>query len=342
MPVLQITGGRDYRLTPMDAALLTAIHRGPVHPFYADLLARAERCLGCTIAQPSIMYEGGALGADRDCRHIAERSGLPYLTFEADWDTHGKAAGPIRNSDMLAGRHPAWGEVDEPAWVLAFPGNDGTADMIAKAHRKGLPVLDLGGKHRDDFAPFQRWTRDDSWLVIHGGTAAIAGVRANRPGVGLPIASGHWLKVNGRPVIPAWCEYVGRDAHGLAGHPLFANPFPVRPVGKEQPDMVVVRIRNEWRQMKLAEALAPFEQHLRQLAARAEVRAVLAQLYETGKVLVCWCDAKKPCHACVVARAALHTYAAAVNRQVWAQPAASAHAADAQGQAPVADLAGGG
>jgi hypothetical protein len=341
MPVLQITGGRHYRLTPMDAALITAIHRGPVVPLYADLLARAARCLDCAIAPPTAMYEGGAAGADSDARHVAQRSGLPVLTFEADWTTHGKAAGPIRNGYMLDGYHRL-GPMEPPSLVLAFPGGVGTADMIAKAQRKGLPVLDLGGAHSGDFAPFQRWTKDDAWLVRLGMPEAIAEQRAKRPGVGLPIVSGHWLKVSGEVCLSSSCEYVGRTAHGLPGHPLFSNPFPVRPVGKDKPDRVVVFVGGRWTEMGIAEALGPFEQHLRHLARDVRVRAALAQLYAAGKVLVCWCDSKKPCHACIVARAALYTHAADVNRQVWARPVGSAHGQHApaapQGEADVAHL----
>src|SRR5690606_37206676 len=164
----QLTGGRHYRLTPMDAALITAIHRGPVCPLYADLLARAERCLGCAIAPATALYEGGADGADSDARHVAQRSGLPVITFEADWYPGGgpldRSAGPRRNSDMLAGYHRL-GPVEPPSLVLAFPGGVGTGDMIVKEHRKGLRVLDLGGAHSTYFAPFQRWTKDDAWLL---------------------------------------------------------------------------------------------------------------------------------------------------------------------------------
>lgn len=320
MPVLQITGGRSYRLSPLDAALLTAIHRGPICPLYADLLARAERCMGCAIAPPTALYEGGADGADTDSRHVAQRSGLPVVTFLADWTRHGKAAGPLRNTQMLAGNHRL-GPVEPPRWLLAFPGGDGTADMVAKAHRAGLPTLDLGGAHRSEFAPLQRWTKDDAWLLRVGAPEAIAAERARRPGVGLPIASGHWLKVRGEVCLSSSCEYVGRDAHGLRGHPLFANPYPVKPVGKHAPDRVVVCIASTWEEMHIDEALQPFERHLRARARDPKVRAALAQLYAAGKVLVCWCDSRKPCHACIVARAALMIAAADANRQAWGQVA---------------------
>jgi hypothetical protein len=65
----------------------------------------------------------------------AERQ-IPVETFEADWATHGKAAGPIRNRKML----DAGADL-----VLAFPvGNSktspGTWDCIEAAAERGIPV----------------------------------------------------------------------------------------------------------------------------------------------------------------------------------------------------------
>ena len=54
----------------------------------------------------------------------------------ADWRKHGKAAGPIRNQEMLdAGAH----------LVIAFPGGRGTADMVGRARSAGVPVLHVDG-----------------------------------------------------------------------------------------------------------------------------------------------------------------------------------------------------
>ncbi len=51
----------------------------------------------------------------------------------ADWTTHGRAAGPIRNARMLAEYHPDL--------VIAFPGGRGTLDMVSKAERAGVAVI---------------------------------------------------------------------------------------------------------------------------------------------------------------------------------------------------------
>ncbi|MGZ8317498.1 MAG: DUF2493 domain-containing protein [Telluria sp.] len=80
----------------------------------------------------TLLIEGGAPGADRWGRKWAEANGVPVRTYLADWSAYGKAAGIIRNSLMLA--------EGQPDGVTAFPGGTGTADMVAKAKRAGLPV----------------------------------------------------------------------------------------------------------------------------------------------------------------------------------------------------------
>lgn len=83
------------------------------------------------------IIEGGARGADRLARHWAEH---PYgcavvETYEADWENQGSFAGPARNARMLAeGR---------PDLVIAFPGGRGTADMMRKARKAGVEVIEI-------------------------------------------------------------------------------------------------------------------------------------------------------------------------------------------------------
>ena len=77
---------------------------------------------------------GGAPGADQCAERAALRLGLPVMEFPADWKSHGRAAGPIRNSLML--------KIFKPDLVLAFPlrGSRGTWDMVNRAHLAGVPV----------------------------------------------------------------------------------------------------------------------------------------------------------------------------------------------------------
>jgi hypothetical protein len=46
------------------------------------------------------VVSGGAFGADRLGEQWAKEQGIPVKIFKADWNRHGKAAGPIRNEQM--------------------------------------------------------------------------------------------------------------------------------------------------------------------------------------------------------------------------------------------------
>jgi aspartokinase-like uncharacterized kinase len=96
---------------------------------YADAQAVAKAL--AAEAPVDMIIEGGAKGADRLGRAWAIRNGVHYATVPALWDTYEYAAGPIRNSAMLLLR---------PTKVVAFPGGKGTADMVRKAKKAGVPV----------------------------------------------------------------------------------------------------------------------------------------------------------------------------------------------------------
>lgn len=46
------------------------------------------------------IVSGGAKGADRMAENYAKNKRYKFTKFPADWKKHGKAAGPIRNSEM--------------------------------------------------------------------------------------------------------------------------------------------------------------------------------------------------------------------------------------------------
>jgi len=48
---------------------------------------------------------------------------------------HGRAAGPVRNAQMLA--------EGKPDFVVAFPGGRGTADMCKQARARGVKVVEV-------------------------------------------------------------------------------------------------------------------------------------------------------------------------------------------------------
>lgn len=78
------------------------------------------------------IIEGGARGADRIAGEWADERGISKRVFPADWDTHGLAAGPLRNQQML--------DEGQPDLVIAFPGGAGTRDMMKRAKLADVPV----------------------------------------------------------------------------------------------------------------------------------------------------------------------------------------------------------
>jgi hypothetical protein len=81
-----------------------------------------------------ILVHGDAPGADTMAAEWANNIGLIVESHPADWKTHGRSAGPIRNQEMLDSG------IDG---VVAFPGGNGTADMVHRATEAGVPVWDL-------------------------------------------------------------------------------------------------------------------------------------------------------------------------------------------------------
>lgn len=84
-------------------------------------------------AKVDVVIHGAARGADTLAGEWAAARGIPVLEFPADWKTHGKKAGPIRNQQML--------DEGKPNFVVAFPGGAGTADMVGRAKAAGLPTM---------------------------------------------------------------------------------------------------------------------------------------------------------------------------------------------------------
>jgi len=81
------------------------------------------------------VIEGGYSGADKLAKQWAKLNGINVEEYRADWDKYGVAAGPIRNTQML--------DEGRPDFVVAFPGGAGTADMVTKAKKAGLEVMEI-------------------------------------------------------------------------------------------------------------------------------------------------------------------------------------------------------
>jgi len=113
-----VTGGRNYDDLGAVWSQLDAFHalQGPI----------------------SVVIHGGARGADLLAEKWAIANGVRHIAYKADWETHGRAAGPIRNRRMV--------EDAKPDLVIAFPGGSGTADCVHWAHEAGVTVVQPYGR----------------------------------------------------------------------------------------------------------------------------------------------------------------------------------------------------
>lgn len=92
-------------------------------------IQRHATCEGQTV-----IIHGAAKGADSLADLAARQLGYSVEKYPADWSSHGRAAGPIRNQLM----------VDKGADIcLAFPiGNSrGTYDCMNRARQAGIHVV---------------------------------------------------------------------------------------------------------------------------------------------------------------------------------------------------------
>jgi len=85
------------------------------------------------LTRPFRIVTGGAPGADALAQDWASRHAVPCDVVPADWATHGRAAGPLRNQRML--------DEHQPVAVIAFPGGRGTLDMVRRAEAAGVRVF---------------------------------------------------------------------------------------------------------------------------------------------------------------------------------------------------------
>lgn len=92
------------------------------------------------LAQPLDIRQvvaGGAKGADSLAELWAREYNYPFLSCPADWNLHGRSAGPIRNRQMAK-------YVSESPFhklALAFGGGRGTDDMCAVSIANKINVI---------------------------------------------------------------------------------------------------------------------------------------------------------------------------------------------------------
>jgi len=109
-----VCGGRDYK----DKMFLWNILDGYGPPEITEIIS------------------GMATGADAFAAEWAIKSGFKLHKYPADWKTHGKAAGMIRNRQMLV--------EGKPDLVIAFQGGVGTKAMVNIAEKAGVRVYKVG------------------------------------------------------------------------------------------------------------------------------------------------------------------------------------------------------
>ena len=81
-----------------------------------------------------VVIHGGAKGADDMAGRWASARHIVPEVYRAEWDKHGKEAGPLRNWRMA--------REGEPDLVVAFPGGKGTASMVRIARQCGIHVIE--------------------------------------------------------------------------------------------------------------------------------------------------------------------------------------------------------
>ena len=128
--ILVACGGRDLIISDQDCArsMLSVVPGCDVH----------------------LLIHGNAKGADAAINRAAHLLAWPCLAISADWQRHGRCAGPIRNQQLLqlaiekaiALQLPTQEQIS--ILVIAFPGGKGTADLIQQARklsaRSAVPI----------------------------------------------------------------------------------------------------------------------------------------------------------------------------------------------------------
>jgi hypothetical protein len=109
-----VCGGRDFNDYEYFEAVLTTIS-----------LSMPITCI----------IHGDASGADSLAGKWAEKKNIQVEKYPADWKALGRAAGPIRNKQMI--------DEGKPDLVVAFPGGRGTSNMVSLTKKSGIDLLEV-------------------------------------------------------------------------------------------------------------------------------------------------------------------------------------------------------
>jgi acetylglutamate kinase len=83
----------------------------------------------------TVLIHGAAKGVDTIAGYWARENNIKEKQYPALWNTYGKAAGSIRNQQML--------DSNTVELVIAFPGGKGTSDMVSRAKKSGIEVKEI-------------------------------------------------------------------------------------------------------------------------------------------------------------------------------------------------------
>lgn len=82
----------------------------------------------------TLVIHGAYRGADTCANNWALSRGIPVKSFKANWTEYGRAAGPLRNTEMIQ---------EKPDLIVSFDGGDGTADMVEQAYANSVKVYQV-------------------------------------------------------------------------------------------------------------------------------------------------------------------------------------------------------
>jgi hypothetical protein len=86
---------------------------------------------------------GGANGADLWAEFFAKRQRVGRIVHEADWDSHGRSAGPRRNALVVKDADIMF------AFYTDKTTSRGTANAVSQARKKGIPVYEYDASEEE-------------------------------------------------------------------------------------------------------------------------------------------------------------------------------------------------
>lgn len=106
------------------------------HKFYNKVLFRYVMNMLHADTPISLVMHGGTSGADWLAKYWAAGMNIPSQEYnDPSWVGKSRTAGPRRNYFKL--------KESQPDIVVAFPGGRDTADMMKKARKAGIKVIEV-------------------------------------------------------------------------------------------------------------------------------------------------------------------------------------------------------